>query len=234
MDFEKLRSFVGDNEDGINYVDKIEKEANELVEKVNSLETAKNGTLEDLKKFKQGNSLVKEKLGLEQLNEEALDEALKGLGNSKADEKTKAEIEQLKSKLDEANKQKDETVQQYENRLSDMALTNNIRDLGVGQLASTKIAEQTILSELKKGAVLDGDKIVYKNEDGSTVYNGTSIMTPDKKLEQMRSDENWKPFFRADVKSGGGASESKGDGSANKIGGSKQERTEAIRQKFKL
>ena len=234
MSFEKLKGFVGDNQEALEVIKSLESASTANVERINSLESQVNDIKSTRDKYKQGNSLVKDLLGLENINEESLSEFLSNNKAGKGDEKLTAELDNLKQLLEKANNEKESIATEYEGKLSNMALTNAIRDLGIGSLASSPIAEQTILNYLKEGATLEDGKIVYKKEDGSTVYNGTSIMTPAEKLESLKSDENWKPFIKADINSGSGTREPQSASNTSNFGGNKEDRTNAIKQKFKL
>lgn len=200
--FEKLKAFVGDNAEALKLIESLETSTTQNVETINKLERTNGDLLGEVKKFKEGNSLVKSVLGIEQLNEDTIKEAL---GNKKGgDEKLVADIANYKKVIDDLNGTLLNTSKEYESKLSDMALTNAIRDLGIGGLASSPVTEKLILEQLKAGATLDGGKIVYKNEDGTTVFNGSNIMTPTEKLNTLKSNKDYAPLFKADVLAGGG------------------------------
>jgi hypothetical protein len=236
MSWEKLISLAGSDETLVEFVNSQKTSSETLVTKVNTLETTNSGLLDDIKKFKQGNTLVKDSLGLEVVNSDTLTEALNKIKTAKGDDKLTAEIDNLKGLLEKANIDKDTLAKDYEGKLSNMALTNSLRDLGIGAMAINPLAEKMILDHLKDGASLDGDNIVYRNTDGSTAYNGTNVLTPKDKLEQMKSSDDWKAFIKGDIKSGGDSRESNNGGSQSSIkdAKNKQERTQAIKEKFNL
>jgi len=209
MSFEQLRKIVGDNAEATALIDTLEESSSNNVKKINNLESK----FEEAQKGRDSlKSLIKTGTGLEEVTEDTIKEFVTKMKETKGDEKLTSEIENLKSLIEKANNEKSTLTSEYESKLSNMALTNSLRDLGIGSLASTPIAEKMILDHLKQGATLDGDKIVYKNEDGSTIYNGTNIMTPQTRLESLKSDDNWKPLLKADIAGGGGARESSGGG----------------------
>ena len=178
---------------------------------IQALEKTKVDLLAEVKNFKQGNTLIKDSLGLEQVNADSIAEAMEKLKNTKGDDKLTNEINNLKSLLETANSEKESIVNDYESKISDNALSNSLRDLGVDALGINPMASKMMLDYLKEGATLDGDNIVYK-KDGVTEYNGTNVLTPKDKLEAMKTDDNWKAFIKGDVNSGTGGRESNGGG----------------------
>jgi hypothetical protein len=230
--WEELLKVIGDNEEAKSIVAKLQESSNGNVKKINELESKFNEAKQGRDNLK---SLIRSGTGLEEVNEESLSEFVAKLKGAKGDEKLSNEIENLKGLLEKANGERASIVTDYESKLQNMALTNNLRDLGIGSLAINPMAEKMILEHLKSGATLDGENIVYKKEDGTTLYDGTNVITPQSRLEQLKSDDNWKPFLKPDIHSGGGANESRG-GSVNKsnFGGSKEDRQNAIKQKFNL
>lgn len=212
MSWKELVELAGSDATMVEFINSQKTSSETLVSKINTLETTNGGLIEDIKKFKQGNTLVKDSLGLDVVNSETISEALDKLKSAKGDDKFLAEITNLKGLLETANNDKNTLTSDYEGKLSAMAMTNSLRDLGIGSIASTPIAEKMILEHLKNGAVLDGDNIVYKDAEGKTAYNGTNVLTPKDKLAQMQSSDDWKPFIKGDVSGGSGGRESSGGG----------------------
>ena len=226
MDLQGLMALVGDNAEAKTFITGMDESSKANVQKINDLEgkLVEYGGTRD--KYKQGNSLVKEVLGLDQLNKESLDEALSKLKSGKPDETTLAEITNLKTVIETLTNDKTTLTSDYESKLDNMALTNDIRDLNIGSMSSTGAAEQMILSQLKNGAVREDGKIVYK-QDGKTVYNNGVLETPSTRLETMKADENYAPFFKATTK--GGSNTSGKDGQGN-VDVSKLNPTEMMKQ----
>ena len=235
MSWDKILEKISDDSNLVQFVESQKTNSTENVNKINALEKTKSDLLTEVKSFKEGNSLVKSVLGIDQLNEDTLKEAL---GNKKpVDDKLKAELDNLKGLLDKVNSEKDSLVSEYEGKIQNMALTNNLRDLGIGQLASSPLTEKMLIDSLKNGASLDGDNIVYKKEDGTTAYSSNNTpLTPQQKLEEMKSNPDYAPLFKADVISGGGKSPQGGENNSTpkaNLGGNKQDRIAAIEQRLK-
>lgn len=208
MSWEKLKALASSDAEVLGFIESQISSSTELVNKVNGLEATNSGVLADLKKFKQGNSLVKDSLGLEEVNSDTIKEALEKLKGAKGDDKLMNEISNLKTLLETANTDKQTLETDYQGKLSNMAMTNSLRDLGIGALANGAMSEKMILEHLKTGAVLDGENIVYKKEDGSTLYDGTTLVTPASRLESLKTNDDWKPFLKADISGGSGSRES--------------------------
>ena len=228
MSFEKLMALISDNAEMVSFTKSLQESTTSNIERINTLEKTNGDLLGEIKNFKLGNNLVKDSLGLENLNQETLMEALNKLKSTKGNDKSLAEIESLKKLIEKTALDKDYVVNDYETKLSDMALTNSLRDLGIGGLVTSPIAEKLILEQLKAGATRDGDKVVYKNADGSTIYDGTNVMTPQARLKAMQEDTNFKPFFKGDVKSGSSARD--GNNNNNSVDLSKMNPTEMMKQ----
>lgn len=232
MSFEQLKAIIGDNAEAKTIIDSLESASTNNVAKINDLETkfneAKNGR-DSLK------NLIRETTGLDEVNADSINDFVTKLKSTKGDEKLTAEIDNLKGLIEKANGEKESIVSEYESKLQNMALTNSLRDLGIGSLAVNPLAEKMMLEHLKEGASLDGDKIVYRNADGSTMYNGTNVLTPADKLEQMKTSDDWKAFIKGDVNSGSGARESNGNANNNiKTNGSKEDLVNSIAKKYNL
>lgn len=205
--WDKLLELAGSDSETVAFIKAEQTNSKTNVDTIQKLEKTKIDLLDEVKNFKQGNTLIKDALGLEQVNGDSITEALDKLKSSKGDDKFTNEINNLKSLLESANSEKESIVNDYESKIANNALTNSLRDLGVDALGINPMASKMMLDYLKEGATLDGDNIVYK-KDGVTEYNGTNVLTPKDKLEAMKSDDNWKAFIKGDVGSGTGGRES--------------------------
>ena len=203
--FEKLKSLAAGNDEMLGLINTLEGNSKSSVETINSLEKKIQGQTETLDKFKSGNSLVKSVLGLDTVNEETINEAIKALKGGKGDEASKAELDNLKKLLEKATNDNSNITSSYEGKLQSMALKNSLRDLGIGSLASSPQTEGDLLRHLESGAVFENNSIIYKNQDGTTVYgsNGKPL-SPAERLETMKSDTTYAPYFKADIKGGTG------------------------------
>lgn len=231
--WDKLLELAGSDSETVAFIKAEQTNSKTNVDTIQKLEKTKIDLLDEVKNFKQGNTLIKDALGLEQVNGDSITEALSKLKNTKGDDKLVNEINNLKSLLESANSEKESIVSEYESKIANNALTNNLRDLGVDALGINPMASKMMLDYLKEGATLDGDNIVYK-KDGVTEYNGTNVLTPKDKLEAMKTDDNWKAFIKGDVNSGTGGRESNNNNNVGKLGGTKAEEEAYIEAKFNL
>jgi hypothetical protein len=206
MDWNSLKAKVSDDAEATSFIDSQIQKTGELTTQINNLEVKANDAISSRQQLK---DLIKTVTGITEVSEEALKTLLDGK-KSGGDESLLKEVENYKSMVEKLNLEKDTITKEYDGRFKDMALTNSLRDLGIGSLASSPIAEKMLIEELKKNATLDGDKIVYKNEDGTTIFNGSNVMTPIEKLNLIKSDENWSPFLKADITSGSDTQRSSG------------------------
>lgn len=198
---EKLEQFIGDNEEAKNIINEVKNLLDGTTSKINELERTKNDLLSEVKKFKTGNSLVKQHLGIEQLNEDTLNEAL-----SKFRKSDDTELNNLKTLLANANKEKDDIKNTYESKLSTFAMKQELSKTGLAQKAINADVYGILENIALTGATYKEDgSIVYTNDDGSTKYvNGKPMSLADRVSELQMSDA-YKPLFKADGVGGSGA-----------------------------
>lgn len=211
MEIKDILEKLSDNSEMVQFVTNLNDKAQNvesLTAKVNDLE---NKATEAINKRQGLKDLIRNTLGVDEISEDNLKALLDNKG--KPDEKALAEITNLKTLLKKANADKDELKNGYESQLDSFVLTNNIRDLGIGSMASTPAMEATILNMMKDGAVRDGDKILYKNADGTTIYSESGKeMTPSDRLNQLRANQDYAPLFKPTSKSGADTSGQQGQG----------------------
>ena len=205
MSWDKVKALLSENAEGLALVEELETTSKKNIDTINSLETKTTGLAEDLSKFKQGNTLVKSLLGIEQVNEETLKEALAGKGKG-GDEKLLAELANFKKINESLVNDKATLSSGYEAKLQDMALTNNLRDLGIDAKASSTRAAKALLDELREDAIFEDGKIIYK-KNGETMFGSDSqALTPNGRFSAMMSNPEYSGFFKPDIASGGGKS----------------------------
>lgn len=233
MNFEELLALVGDNEEAKGFVTGLQSTQNDNVTRINTLETQLGDVTTTRDKYKNGNKLIKDKLGLENINEESINEYLSNNKKGTADEALTAEIGNLKSLLEVATNEKTTLSNDYESKIQDMGLTNSLRDLGIGAMASSTRTEQDIIKELKIGAVTEGEETFYK-KDGKTIFgtDGKPLTTAGR-LSQLKSSEEFKPYFKPDALNGSGTQNSNGNGQVvGKLDGTKAEQEAYIANKY--
>ena len=205
MDLEKVKALLSDNSEAQQFVSSLAEKAEnstQLTEKVNSLELKANEAITSRQQLKE---LIKNTTGLSEVSEDAL----KGLFNnkSKGDDKSIAEINNLKKLLEEASNESKNTVQTYEQKLQKLALDNALANAGLGANVANEAMYGIVAQLVKDGATYENDSIVYKNADGTTKYgNNGKPMTINDRVAELKSDTNYAGLFKLDVKSGSGTS----------------------------
>ena len=215
MSFERLKALVGDNEEAKALVSSLEQSSKDNIDKINTLERQAGDLKADLSKFKLGNNLVKNELGIDQLNEETLKEAIGKKGGG--DEKLTAEIDNLKKLLDKAGEDKTTLANEYESKIQKMALDNEINSSGIGTLFANDEMYKLGLGLIKNGATYKDGQIIYTNEDGSTAYGtNNQPMTIKDKVESLKTNPSYAGLFRADSAGGSGTPPSTNGNSVGK------------------
>lgn len=147
-------------------------------------------------------TLIRNATGLEEITEEALTEALNKDGQVDV---YKKEIKTLQEKLLDSASVVDKVSSQYERQIFDLQLDRVINMMGVHADVHNQHAYKVIMQELAKNAVFDGKDIVYKNEDGTTIYaSGGNPATARSQYEALRSNEDFGYLFKEQFVTGGG------------------------------
>jgi len=103
-----------------------------------------------------------------------------------------------------ATGEKSTLTNDYESRIQKMALDNAIANSGVGATFANEAMYKLGINLIKDGATYEGDKIIYKNADGTTAYNGATPIGIEDKLNGLKADPLYAGLFKPDVSSGGG------------------------------
>lgn len=201
---DKLKPFLEGNEEALNILKEVEGNITQLTGKLNTLEVDSKKAFDARDSLKAQIRLAKEKLGLEDLTEEALTKVLKG----KSDD---TELNNLKTLLANANKEKDDIKSTYESKLSTFAMKQELSKTGLAQKAINADVYGILENIALNGATYKEDgSIVYTNDDGSTKYvNGKPMSLADRVSELQMSDA-YKPLFKADGIGGSGANPASG------------------------
>lgn len=202
--FEKLLSFVGDNEEAKTLINALKATQESNVETINTLERKVTDITDTRDKYKSGNTLVKSILGVDAVNEDTINEAIKALKGGKGDGASKAEIDSLKELLKNATDKSTSITSEYENKIQSMALDNALANAGLGLNVANEAMYGIVSNLVRDGAVFEEDKIVYK-ANGTTVYgtDGTPL-TLTGKISALKTDPNYAGLFKPDVQSGTG------------------------------
>jgi len=228
MTLEELLELVKDNSEATKFINGLQDTNNTNVQTINKNETLINNLKTDLDKFKAGNSLVKEKLGLDQLNGDTLSEALTKLKSGKGDDGLKAEIENLQKMLNDSNVATETLKSDFANKERDWN-TKDIISKYVNHESVIPTARQDVENRIRNAMSYDeNNQPVFLNEDGTTKYiNGQKA-----DFETMYAEvkTNSPHLFKGETKSGSDAQANQG-GSGQGLGKmSETERLELFRR----
>lgn len=214
--FEQLKVFVGDNAEALKLIDTLEATTTSNVQTINDHEKTIKEIKDTRDKYKSGNALVKSVLGVDAVNEDTIKEAIKALKGGRSDEKSLAEIDNLKKLLKDATNENVAIAQSYQDRLQSMALDNALANAGLGANVANEAMYGIVSGLVREGATFENDVIVYKNQDGSTIYGNDKVpLTLESRISQLKSDDNYKGLFKVDVASGTGTPPRSGGGVNN-------------------
>ena len=196
---DKLKPFLEGNDEALNILKEVEGNITQLTGKLNTLEVDSKKAFDARDSLKAQIRLAKEKLGLEDLTEESLTKVLKG----KSDD---TELNNLKTLLANANKEKDEIKSTYESKLSTFAMKQELSKTGLAQKAINADVYGILENIALAGATYKEDgSIVYTNDDGSTKYVNGKPMTLADRVSELQMSDAYKPLFKADGVGGSGA-----------------------------
>ena len=198
---EKL-AVESNNAEIINAVGSVKESYRTNVERLSFLEKDIKKAVE---KRDEQSQLVKNKLGIKELSEEALEEALSKLkGNSSND----GEIKNLTTMVEMLKTEKEAIEASYKSKINSYKIERALSDLGAREEAEGKKAYDIILNEISDGIEFDENgNIVFKAKDGTTVRNtdGSPISLADKYNQLKDSDELSFLFKKKRSKSGTGS-----------------------------
>lgn len=146
---------------------------------------------------------IRNATGLEEITEDALKEVLsQGDGQAEVYQK---EISQLQQKLLDSATAVDDVTKNYEKQIFDLQLDRVINQIGANTEVHNSHAYKVVMEELAKNAIFDGKDIVYKNEDGTTIYaDGGNPATVKSRYEELRANDDFAYLFKEQYVKGGG------------------------------
>lgn len=211
MGLQELKALLGDNEEAIKHYEEAVGTQEELTKRLNFLETDAKKAFTARDELKNQLKTVKEKLGLEDITDEALEKVLKG---RKSDD---AEVNNLKSMLEKATKEREEIESGYKSKLSEFVLKSELTKTGLAQKAINGEMYGILESLALKGAKTDENGvIIFTNEDGSTKYVNGKPMTLADRVAELENSEAYAPMFKPNGKGGTGAGRSGGANGSKK------------------
>lgn len=215
MDYVELLALVKDNAEATTFIQGVQATQATNVQTINGLEVKVNEANTTRDKYKQGNSLIKSKLGLEQINEDTINTYLDKNKNKNQDEKSVLEINTLKDLM--ANNKTD-----FESKSS--VYINEIRDLKSGSNLQNLISKSGMIDDAlargdmqsivrKQMSYNDKNEAIFLGDNGVTKYNadGSLFGVSDAISEALTERAYWQGTT---VKSGGG-SQSNNNGGQN-------------------
>lgn len=140
--------------------------------------------------------------GLEEITEESLLGVLsQGDGQAEVYQK---EIKGLQEKVKEAAGSIDDVSAGYEKQIFGLQLDRVVNQIGATTEVHNSHAYQVVMAELSKDAHFDGKDIVYKNEDGTTIYaDGGNPASVKSKYEDLRANDDFAYLFKEQYVKGG-------------------------------
>lgn len=231
MTKEDLLKLLDGNEDAIKFVETMDSTKNDLTQQVNSLEVKFNEARDGRDKTKESLRYVKEKLGIDEINDDTLAKALKKKGGDDA------ELQNLQKLLEEANGKTKEVENEYKGKLAKYVMQNELSKTGLAQEAYNSKMYSILETEVLRDAVYENDQIIFKNADGSTLYGDKGKpMALEDRVAMLRSDPTYAPMFKPSNNGGGGSGGSQnGNHSLKvKVGDTKENQVNAIADRFGL
>ena len=215
MSLEVLEKFAQENgnEELLNAVKGVKGSMGANLDRMSYLEKELQGTIS--KRDRQA-ELVKAKLGLEELTEEALDKAMSGKAKAGSAE-FEAEKRKLEDMVSMLQTEKESLNSKHKSVMNQYKIERGLNDLGASSEVNGSKAYDILLSEVTSNASFDGDTLVFKANDGTTIRNtdGTPMSLADR-YNQLKDSDELKFLFLADKqKSGSGTQDTRGGG--NKI-----------------
>jgi chromosome segregation ATPase len=211
--FANLKTLVGDNKEALAEIGKIETNYNTLSQEVSTFEAKLNDIKQSRDKYKAKLAAFKKNLGFEEGEEISEEKISEKLGKVKGEVKQEAsEVEkQLRAEIAQLEKTIEELKGTYETKIQekDKTVLEKQIDLELYKTSSdlntiNKKAHEIVLKELKKGLSFEEGKLVYKNEDGTTLRKNGVAMSLKEKLEEIKSSEDYSFLFKSEAQSGSG------------------------------
>lgn len=196
MSLEKLESFVMEsgNEEMVKAINGVKETYKGNVERLTFLEkeianaTSKRDSIRDL---------VKSKLGLDELSEDALDKAISKF-NSSGDDTKNNEINKLSSMVEMLKAEKDGLESKYKQKINSFKIEKELTSLGAIEDTESMRAYEIVLDEIKKGSTYDDNgNLIFKANDGTTIRNndGSPVTLADR-YSQVKDSEDLAFLFK--------------------------------------
>lgn len=198
----------GKKEEAQALADKISAKFTELDNEVNKQERQKLDAIQSRDDVKKKLKSIASELGAEDVdNVSDAIEAIKAKKGkpSENDEITKKEIESLKSELSQTVSEKEALKAEYESKLLSVALEKDIATT-LPKYKAKANATPYIINNVKERAVYEDGKVVFKNEDGTTLrFEGRDATLDDviKDMQRKEKEANESMFFDISIEKSG-------------------------------
>ena len=232
--FEELLKLVGDNTDAVALIQSlgktIEKDKETAASTIQSLTSQFETIKAEKEKYKAGNALVKEALGLSTINDETVSARLKELGSSDSAKELAKKLSEKETEIESIQRDAEAKITDY--RISAEADTalNAISET----LSDDPILRNVFKDQLRKSIGVNDGQVLPMQTVGDQQI---PIMSDGKPLslseyaQQMISGDEYKSFRKASVKPGGGSTGGTGDGNEKaNFGGNTSEMEAAVEQ----
>lgn len=232
MSLEILEKFANEsgNDEFINAVNGVKDSYKTNLDRLTYLEKDKQKAIEKRDSIK---SLIKSKLGLEEISEESIEQYIQSKSSNDGD------IKNLTSMIEALKGEKDSIKNELVNTRNGYRFEKALTSIGAIEETENSKAYDIVLEEIRRNAVFDeSGQILFKDKDGITVRNSDgSPMSLSDKYNQLKDSSEFSFLFKTKrSKAGSGATSSVNVNTTSKsdFGGSKQQRLEAIKQRYNL
>ena len=232
--WEQLLGLVGDNAGAKAIIDQLKNTAETNAATITSLQTQFDNVKEEKDRYKLGNQLVKQKLGLEKINEEELTARLADLG-SKGD-KTK-ELQDLATALAAKDDEISTITKNFEQKFDGMRIDTEITKAMEGAsdiLSDNPILRNAFREQVSKSVGIVGEGIspytVVGDQRIPLVKDGNAVSVSDY-IKSTLSGKEYDVFRKTkivDGAGGAGGGSNIPNGTKSSFGGTKAERTSAV------
>lgn len=196
---EVIASLEGTNPVAAQTLTDFQTASNQALTRVGTLEKDLKTSSEKRDKLK---NIIRTATGLDEITEEGLTEIL-AAGEGQSDV-YKKEIAGLQGKLLDSASAVDDVSAGYEKQIFGLQLDRVVNMLGAAGEVHNPHAYNVVLEELSRDAQFDGNEVVYKNADGTTIYaDGGAPASVKSRYDEIRADDNFAYLFKEPFKTGG-------------------------------
>lgn len=210
MSFEVVKKFAEEsgNSELINAVSGISSSMGANLDRISYLEKELNGTIS--KRDRQA-ELIKAKLGVDEISEEAIEKAL-GSKSKQGSAEFEAEKSKLESMVAMLQTEKESLSSKFESTVNLHKIERGLNAIGASKETNGSVAYDILLQNVTQGASFEGGELVFKANDGTTVRNadGTPMSLADKYNQIKDTDEFKFLFVESKPKSGSGTTGTRG------------------------